>query len=197
MLGGTFDPVHLGHIMVAEEVRESLELTEIILVPAGQPLLKPARPITPAEHRLQMLRLAIADRSHFRVSAMEIERPGPSYTVDTIAVLRSQSGIEDEHFFILGWDILVQLPEWREPRRLIKMCCLVAVPRPHCQRPDLKALEASIPGISKRVVLLEKPLIDISASAIRERAARGLSLRHLVPSPVAEYIRQHKLYSTK
>lgn len=197
VLGGTFDPVHLGHIMIAEEARALLDLYEIILVPAGQPLLKPAHPITAAEHRFQMLRLAIADRPHFKVSAVEIERPGPSYTVDTIAELRGQLAGGDEVFFILGWDSLEQLPEWREPSRLIKMCCLVAVPRPGCNRPSLEALEASIPGISQRVVLLDKPQIDISASAIRKKAARGLSLSHLVPEPVGEYIRQHKLYSTK
>ncbi len=197
VLGGTFDPVHLGHIKIAEEARVSLGLSEIILVPAGQPLLKPAHPVTSAEHRLQMLSLAISDRPYFNVSAVEIERPGPSYTVDTIAELRGQFAGGEEIFFILGWDSLVQLPEWREPSRLISMCCLVAVPRPGCKRPGLEALEASIPGVSKRVILLDKPRIDISASAIRERAARGLSLRHLVPEPVAEYIRQHKLYSTK
>jgi nicotinate-nucleotide adenylyltransferase len=197
VLGGTFDPVHLGHIMVAEEARESLDLSEIILVPAGQPLLKPARAITPAEHRIQMLHLAIGDKPYFRVSAIEIERPGPSYTVDTLAELRGQSGRENELFLILGWDSLVQLPEWREPSRIISLCCLVAVPRPRCQRPDLEALEVSIPGISQRVVLLEKPWVDISATTIREKAAQGLSLSHLVPEPVAGYIREHKLYSTK
>jgi nicotinate-nucleotide adenylyltransferase len=197
VFGGTFDPVHLGHIMIAEEAGASLDLSEIIFVPAGQPPLKPAHPITSAEHRLQMLRLAIADRPHFRVSAVEIERPGPSYTVDTITELRGESGSEDELFFILGWDSLAQLAEWREPSRLVRMCCLVAVPRPGWQRPDLKALEARIPGISKRVVFLEEPHIDISASAIRELAARDLSLSRLVPDPVAEYIREHKLYSAQ
>lgn len=197
VLGGTFDPVHTGHLMMAEEARASLNLAEILLVPAGQPLLKLDYPVTPAEHRLQMLRLAIAGRPHFKVSTVEIERPGPSYTVGTIAELRVQYGSEDEIFFILGWDSLAQLPGWREPSRLIKMCCLVAVPRPGFQRPDLKALEDLIPGISERVMLLDKPQIDISASAIRELAAQGLPLRHLVPEPVEEYIRQHKLYSTR
>ncbi len=197
VLGGTFDPVHLGHLMVAEEARNSLGLSEIILVPAGQPPLKLSRPITPAEHRLQMLRLAIDDRPYLKVSAMEIERPGPSYTVDTIAELRRQHGSKDEIFFILGWDGLAQLPQWRDPSRLIEMCALVAVPRPGYQRPSPEALDASIPGISRRVVFLEKPQIDISASAIRAWAARGLSLRRLVSEPVAEYIKQQKLYSAK
>jgi nicotinate-nucleotide adenylyltransferase len=194
VLGGTFDPVHLGHIAMAEEVRASLELYEVILVPAGQPLLKPEHPITPAEHRLQMLCLAIADRPHFKVSAMELERPGPSYTVDTIAELRGQYSREDEIFFILGWDSLAQLADWREPSRIIKMCYLVAVPRPGFTRPNQEALEVSVPKISPRVVFLEKPWLDISASAIRELAERGLPIDHLVPKPVAEYIREHKLY---
>ena len=196
VLGGTFDPVHFGHLLVADEARVSLDLSEIILVPAGQPMLKPAHPITPAEHRLQMLRLAVADRPHFKVSAVEIERPGPSYTVDTIAELEGRYGRKDGIFFILGWDSLAQLPEWREPSRLIELCYLVAVPRPGYQKPSLEALESVIPGISQRVVFLEKPQIDISASAIRELAARGSSLRRLVPGPVAEYIREHKLYSS-
>ena len=196
VLGGTFDPVHLGHILVVEEARNSLDLSEIMLVPAGQPPLKPSKPIASAEHRLQMLRLAIADRPYCRVSAMEIERPGPSYTVDAIAGLRVQYDIGDEIYFVLGWDSLAQLPEWREPSRLIKMCYLVAVPRPGFQHPDLEAMETSIPGLSQRVVFLEKPQVDISASAIRELAAHGLPFRHLVPGPVAEYIIEHKLYST-
>jgi nicotinate-nucleotide adenylyltransferase len=195
VLGGTFDPVHLGHLMVAEEAKVSLNLSEIILVPAGQPLLKPVLTMTPAEHRLQMLRLAMADKPYFKVSTMEIERPGPSYTVDTLAELRSQYGAKDEIFFILGWGSLAQLPQWREPLRIITLCYLVAVPRPGYPHPNLEALEASIPGISQRVVFLEKPSIDISASDIRERAAQGLSINHLVPGPVVDYIKKHKLYS--
>ena len=197
VLGGTFDPVHKGHLMVAEEARTRLSLAEIILVPAGQPLLKSDnRAITSAEHRLQMLRLAIADELHFRLSTIEIERAGPSYTVDTIAGLRGKLGEGDELFFILGWDSLAQLPEWREPSRLIKTCYLVVVPRPGYPRPKLKALEVSIPGISQRVMFMDSPEIDISASAIRDRVVRGLSVRHLVPEPVNRYIKQHGLYVT-
>ena len=194
VLGGTFDPVHNGHLIVAEEVKTRLNLAEIIFVPAGQPWLKADRPISPAEHRLQMLRLAIVDKPYFKLSSIEIERTGPSYTVDTITELREQLGSEDELFFILGWDSLAELPQWREPSRLIKMCYLVAVPRPGYPRPKLKALEVIIRGLSQRVMLMKKPEIDISASAIRERVARGLSIRHLVPEPVNRYIKEHKLY---
>ncbi|MEE8619116.1 MAG: nicotinate-nucleotide adenylyltransferase [Dehalococcoidales bacterium] len=194
MLGGTFDPVHNGHLIVAEEVKTRLNLAEIIFVPAGQPWLKAERPISPAEHRLQMLRLAIADKPYFKLSTIEIERTGPSYTIDTVTELRDKLGSEDELFFILGWDSLAQLPQWREPSRLIKMCYLVAVPRPGYPRPKLKTLEVIIRGLSQRVMLMKKPEIDISASAIRERVARGLSIRHLVPEPVNRYIKEHKLY---
>ncbi len=194
VLGGTFDPVHNGHLVVAEEVKTRLNLVEIIFVPAGQPWLKAERPISPAEHRLQMLRLALADKSYFKLSTIEIERTGPSYTVDTITELRGQLGSEDELFFILGWDSLAELPQWREPSRLIKVCYLVAVPRPGYPRPKLKTLDVIIRGLSQRVMLMKKPEIDISASAIRERVARGLSVRHLVPEPVNRYIKEHKLY---
>jgi len=196
VLGGTFDPVHNGHLIVAEEVKTRLNLAEIIFVPAGQPWLKVDRPISPAEHRLQMLRLALADKSYFKRSTIEIERTGPSYTVDTITELRGQLGSEDELFFILGWDSLAELPQWREPSRLIKICYLVAVPRPGYPRPKLKTLEVIIRGLSQRVMLMKKPEIDISASAIRERVARGLSIRHLVPEPVNRYIKEHGLYLT-
>ena len=197
VLGGTFDPIHIGHLILAEEVRARLNLAEILFVPAGQPWLKVDSPISPAEHRMEMVRLAIAGKPCFKLAAMEVGRPGPSYTVDTIDELQAQLGIGDELFFILGWENLAQLPLWREPSRLITMCRLVVVPRPGYPRPDLKALEASIPGLSQRVILLDEPKVDISAFAIRNRVARGLSISHLVPEPVDEYIRQHKLYLMK
>ena len=196
VLGGTFDPVHNGHLIVAEEAITRLNLAEVIFVPAGQPWLKADIPISPAKHRLQMLRLALADKPQFKLSTMEIERPGPSYTVDTIAELRDKLGSEDELFFILGQDNLSQLPQWHDAPRLIQMCYLVAVPRPGLTRPNLKTLEASIPGVSQRVMLTDKPYIDVSASDIRDRVARGLSVRHLVPEPVNRYIKEHGLYVT-
>ena len=194
VLGGTFDPVHNGHLILAEEARSWLNLAEVLFVPAGQPWLKVDRPISPAEHRLEMLRLALADKPYFKLSAMEIERAGPSYSVDTITELREQLGSEDELFFLLGWDNLAELPQWWEPARLIEQCYLVAAPRPGYPRPNIKNLEASIPGISTRVMLMKKPEVDITASAIRERVAKGLSVRHLVPEPVNRYIKEHGLY---
>jgi nicotinate-nucleotide adenylyltransferase len=197
VLGGTFDPIHLGHLLVAEEARARLNLTQTLFMPAGQPWLKTNNVISPAEHRVEMIRLAIADKPYFKLSTMEIERPGPTYTVDTIAELKGQLGAGDALFFILGWDNLIQLSQWREPSRLIKMCCLVAIPRVGYPTPDLTSLEAAIPGLSQSAILLDKPRIDINASEIRQRVAQGLSIHHLVPEPVERYIKQHKLYVTQ
>jgi len=196
VMGGTFDPIHNGHLAVAEEVRSRLDLSMLLFVPAGQPWLKMDNPVSPAEYRVRMVRLAIADKPHLKLSTMEVERSGATYTVDTMAELQSQFGAENDLFFILGWDNLAELPQWKEPSRLITLCHLVAVPRPGYPRPDLKALEALIPGLSQRVILMDKPEMDISASEIRDRVAQGLSISHLVPGPVDEYIRQHKLYIT-
>ncbi len=195
VLGGTFDPVHRGHIMVAEAARDSLSLDRLLVVPAGQPPFKGDEPVTPAEHRLAMLRLAVAGMPGVEVSTIEMERPGPSYTVDTIAELSEQYGEDDEIYFVIGWDSLEQLPGWRETERILGMCKLAAVPRPGWEKPDVPALEEKLPGISQRVVLLDKPHVDISASAIRKMAADGKSIESLVPESVAEYIKEHKLYT--
>jgi nicotinate-nucleotide adenylyltransferase len=197
VIGGTFNPIHNGHLIVAEEVRVQLNLAEVLFVPAGQPWLKANSPITAAEHRIQMVRLAIAAEPCFKLSTMEVERDGPSYTVDTIAELEGQLGVGDKLFFILGWENLAEFPQWHEPSRIIKLCYLVAVPRPGYPAPDLKALEADIPGLSQSVILLDTPQIDISASAIRSRVAHGLSIAHHVPEPVERYIREHGLYITE
>ena len=194
VLGGTFDPVHNGHLIVAEEARVRLSLAEVIFVPAGQPWLKANKPVLAAAHRVQMVRLAIAGKSYFRLSAVEVERPGPSYTVDTITELQGQLGAGNELFFIIGPDALSQLPAWKEPARLIRICRLVAVPRPGCPLPDVDSLEKAVPGLSRRLILLDKPEVDIDATDIRSRAARGLPISHLVPEPVDEYIKENKLY---
>ncbi|MBA7681400.1 Nicotinate-nucleotide adenylyltransferase [subsurface metagenome] len=195
VLGGTFDPIHMGHLIIAEETRARLDLAEVLFVPAGQPWLKANNSISPAGHRVQMVRLAIADEPSFKLSTIEIERAGPSYTVDTIAQFKSQIGTGDKLFFILGWDNLMQLPQWREPSRLIQMCSLVAVPRVGYPSPDLNTLKVAIPGLSQSVILLGTPQIEISSSEIRSRVARGLSIHHLVPEPVERYIREHNLYT--
>jgi len=197
VLGGTFDPIHYGHLIIAEVAKARLDLAEIIFVPAGLPWLRTNIQLTAAEHRVQMVRLAIGNKPYFKLSTVEVERAGPSYTVETIAELKGQLGAGDELFFILGWDCLAELPKWREPERLIKLCHLAAVPRVDHPKPDLKSLEAAIPGLAQRVILLDIPLVDISASEIRQRVAQGLSIGHLVPEPVERYIREQGLYTTR
>ena len=197
VLGGTFDPVHLGHLRVAEAVTEKLGLSEILFVPAGQPWWKAGDTVSPAADRVAMLRLALAGKGRFRLSIMEVEGPGPTYTVNTMTELRERLGPAAELFFILGWDNLGQLPRWREPSRLIALCRLVAVPRVDFPPPDLDALEAAIPGISRALLLLEEPRIDINASMVRQRVAKGLSIRGLVPRAVERYIKEHGLYRSE
>jgi nicotinate-nucleotide adenylyltransferase len=194
LLGGTFDPVHLGHIEMAEEARKSLDLAEVIFVPAGQPVGKLGGNVTPATQRVEMLRLALIGKSHFKISHMEIERPGPSYTVATLHAIKQRYGGKADIYFILGYDSLAQLPGWREPARIIELCHLVAVPRPGYPRPDVKTLEKRLPGISHNLVFLDKPNLDISATIIREKVLRHEAIDRLVPGLVAEYIKKHRLY---
>ena len=195
-LGGTFDPIHSGHLIVAEVVSERLAPAEVIFVPAGQPWLKSQRPISPAEDRVEMVRLAIRGKRHYRLSTAEIERRGPTYTVDTIRELKSRISPQDELYFILGWDNLLDLPRWHNPDELISLCKLIAVPRIGFHVPDEATLEKLIPGLSRRVIMMDKPEIDISASVIRERVRRGLSISHLVPPAVGKYIKEKGLYKT-
>jgi nicotinate-nucleotide adenylyltransferase len=197
VLGGTFDPIHIGHIKVAEEAIARLDLPRILFIPAGQPWLKlnNANAVSPVPHRLEMVRLGIAGNPRFKLSTMEIERPGPTYSVDTVAQLHSRLGEGDEIFFILGWDNLMQLPQWHQPQRLIEMCRLVAVPRVDFPLPDLPTLERELPGISQRVILFDRPRIDINASEIRRRAAEGKSISEFVPEAVERYIKEHGLYA--
>jgi nicotinate-nucleotide adenylyltransferase len=194
VLGGTFDPVHLGHVAMAEEARKKLGLAGVIVVPAGQPVAKPGGRVTSARQRIGMLRRALTGKPDIKISRMEVERPGPSYTVDTIDAIRKRYGGRADIYFILGWDSLAQLPGWREPERIMAMCRLVAVPRPGYPRPDLAVLEKRIPGVSRKVTFLDRPHLDISGTMIRERVGRGESVDRLVPAPVADYIKKHRLY---
>jgi nicotinate-nucleotide adenylyltransferase len=197
VLGGTFDPVHTGHIELAEAVIYQLGLAYVLFVPAGNPYFKTERSISPAAQRLEMVRLAIKGSPNLKISTMEIERPGPSYTVDTIAELKATLAPEDEIYFLLGWDILPELPKWREPARLIKLCRIIAIPRIGYRVPNLTPLEKEIPGITERTIILGEPIINISATIIRERVAGGQSIRHMVPPSVERYIKENGLYRPK
>lgn len=195
MFGGTFDPVHLGHLIVAEESRVRLGLERVLFVPAGMPWMKALRrDVTPAAHRVAMVRLAIASNPHFELSTIDVERPGSSYSVETVGRLRQSLGPGAEIYFILGCDSLNQVDRWKEPGRLISMCHMVAAPRPGCRPPDLERLEKLFPGVTERTVLLEMDPIGISSSEIRRRVAEGGSIRYLVPPEVEAYIRAEGLY---
>jgi nicotinate-nucleotide adenylyltransferase len=193
VLGGTFDPIHSGHLIIAEKARLKFKLARILFVPAGQPWLKTGRKITAAANRVEMVKLAIAANPHFELSTVEIDRPGPSLSVETVTILQ-QLGGGARLFFLVGWDSLAELPQWKEPDRLIQLCKLVAVTRPGFSRPDLKAMESLVPGVTQHVVWLDIPPVDISSTDIRNRVAQGLSIHGLVPEAVESYIKEHELY---
>lgn len=192
IMGGCFDPIHLGHLIVAEEVRVKLKLDRILFVPtAYQPLKE--RHLSSPHHRLRMLELALADNEFFDLSRVEIDRPGPSYTVETLRLLQVQYP-EAEFYFILGWDALNTFHRWKEPKEIIALAFLVAVPRYGSPQPLVEELERAVPGIASRLFLLEKPVIDISSAEIRRRVKEGLSIRYLVPPSVERYVQEQGLY---
>ena len=194
MLGGTFDPVHLGHLIIAEEARTRLSLEKVLFVPAGRPWFKDGNDVTDTADRLEMLRLALEGNPQFSIDTQELERPGATYTVDTIAQLREQMGPEAEIFFIIGLDALAELNRWKDPERLARMCFFAAMRRPEFTELDVASLVKTVPGVSGRVHLLENIQVDISSSDIRCRIQEGLPIRYLVPRKVDEYIRGKGLY---
>lgn len=193
ILGGTFDPIHHGHLGIAEEAREALGLERVLLVPASSPPHKPGRPVTDAAHRLAMVELAIAGNPAFAVSRIEVERGGASYSVDTLEALRSE-GVE-QPWFILSAEALAGFPAWREPDRILSLCRLAVVPRGGYDPLDRAWVAERFPGREDRVTFLPGPLLPISGSVVRRRAAVGRSVRYLVPDAVARYIADHHLYS--
>ena len=192
IFGGTFDPIHYGHLVAAEEARAVLALERVLIVPAGQPPHKTKRPITAVEHRLVMAQLAIASNPHFELSRVDLERPGPHYSVDMVTRLRRQLGPGDI-YFIVGMDSLMELPTWHEPERLMGLCYIVGVNRPGYHY-DLGPLEKAVPGISGHIMILEAPQLEISSHELHDRVRRGLPIKYQVPEAVEEYIQRHKLY---
>lgn len=193
VIGGTFDPIHYGHLAAAEEARVRMNLERVLFVVAGVPPHKLDEEVTPVEHRLAIVSLAIASNPHFEISRVDVDRPGPSYTVDTISILRKQWGQETEVYFIMGLDSLVELPTWHHPQRLIQLCRLLAVKRPGFET-DMAELEASVPGISSRVEIIDMPEVDISSSDLQQRVRDGLPIKYQVPEEVERYIMEHGLY---
>ena len=194
VLGGTFDPVHLGHLLIAEEARVSLGLDDVLFIPAGQPYFKTGQPVSEACHLLAMVELAVASNPHFTASDIEIGRPGPTYTVDTLTELRKRLGGGHELLLIVGMDSLADLERWRRPEDILALSVVVGLARPGADVPDERTLERIRSQAPGRLQLLDEPLVGISASDIRRRVAEGLSIRYAVPEPVEEYIYRHRLY---
>lgn len=196
LMGGTFDPIHLGHLVTAEQARADLGLAEVIFIPAGAPWQK-SRDVTPAEDRYLMTVLATAANPAFSVSRMEIDAEGPTYTVQTLRRLRemlSEGGVThtaDELFFITGADAILNILTWKDARECLELATFVAATRPGH---DLSALEAE--GFRDAVVQLDVPALAISSTDVRERFAAGRAVRYLIPREVEEYVRKHGLYGT-
>jgi nicotinate-nucleotide adenylyltransferase len=193
ILGGTFDPIHIGHLILAEEAWYRLGLDQVLLAPAADPPHKRERGKSPAEQRVRMVELAIADNPHLALSRIDVDRPGPHYTLDMVRLLLEQYGPGAELYFLMGLDSLVDLPTWHRPLELMQQCHLVAFSRPDAVF-DWNALEAALPGVRLRVILLPMPLLQISGSDLRERARQGRPLRYQVLPDVEQYIQQHQMY---
>jgi nicotinate-nucleotide adenylyltransferase len=193
VMGGTFDPIHVGHLAIAEEARDALALDRILFVPAGVPPHKPPAGVTGVEHRVAMVELAIADNPAFELSRIEVDRPGPSYTVDTVEALASGAG-GAPLTVILSAETFAELPTWHEPGRLFAAARVAVVPREGYPAPDPAWLSATFPGREERVSYLEGPRLGLSSTAIRARVAAGRSIRYLVPPAVEAYIAANHLY---
>jgi nicotinate-nucleotide adenylyltransferase len=193
VLGGTFDPVHVAHLALAEQVRDALDLRAVLFVPAARPVHKPAAGVSPVEHRLRMVELAIADNPAFQISRIEIDRPSPSYSVDTIEQLVAERPA-DSFVFIVSAEAVRELLGWRRPQRLLELCEVAVVPRLGVTTPDRRWLNDKFPGQAERFIFIDGSHLGHSSSEIRARVAAGRTIRYLVPSQVEAYIREHALY---
>ena len=193
LFGGTFDPPHLGHLILASEAHSQLELTRLLWTLTPEPPHKQDQPITSIEHRLAMVNLAIADNPSFELSRLELDRPGPHYTLDTVRILTEQYP-DAEIVPIIGGDSLHDLPTWHRPKELLYACHWVGVMRRPGEETDIQALERELPGISSKVHYVDAPLLEIASREIRSRIADGRPFRYYLPEPVYEYIEQHHLY---
>jgi nicotinate-nucleotide adenylyltransferase len=198
ILGGTFDPVHVGHLAIAEEAREALGMERVLFVPAAAPPHKPDRRLAPVAARVAMVAAAIAGNPAFTLSTVEVDRPGPSFAVDTVAILAAAAraeGRDPDLWWILSSEAFAAIGTWREPGRLIAACRMAVVPRAGAPRPTAAWIEACLPGSGDRVAVVDGPELGVSSSLIRERLAAGRSVRYLVPDAVRAYIDDRRLYA--
>ena len=187
VMGGTFDPIHLGHLVAASEVAHRFLLDRVVFVPTGEPWQKSHRRVTPSEDRYLMTVIATAADPRFSVSRVDVDREGPTYTVDTLRDIRAELGSEHEYYFITGADALAEILSWREPDEVLRLAHLVGVTRPEHVLSD--------PGLAPgRVTLLEIPALAISSSDIRQRVSRGEPIRYLVTPGVEAYVAKVRLY---
>ena len=188
VFGGTFDPIHLAHLVLAEQAREQLRLDRILFVPASTPPHKIGRTLSPPKVRLEMVELAVAGHPQFAASDLEIRRSGPSYTVDTVRSVHEKHP-SAEIFLLLGGDSLLDFPTWREPREILEMATLGVMMREGSPRPPM--LEADL---SSRLVFVDAPLLPISGTDLRRRVSEHRSIRYLVPASVEAFINEEGLY---
>lgn len=192
IFGGTFDPIHIGHLVIATELRHALDLDQVLFVPSGHPPHKADQTISPDADRLAMLQLAIADNPAFAISRLDLDRPGPSYTADLLALLHEQYP-EAHLIFLMGEDSVRDLPAWRQPERIVTLAELGVASRPNIET-NLEAIFRRIPAARGRITIVPTTLIDISASELRRRVRDGAPIRYLVPAAVESYIMTTVLY---
>ncbi|HEX6654934.1 MAG TPA: nicotinate-nucleotide adenylyltransferase [Candidatus Limnocylindria bacterium] len=193
ILGGTFDPPHVGHLWLATLAADSLGLRRVLFLPAARPPHKRRRGMSSITERLLMTRLSIAGNPRFELSTLEVGRPGPSYTVDSVEELRRTHG-DAQLFLLMAADSLAHIDEWREPDRLLSLIEWAVAPRPGSTLPDGAALRERFGKAARRIHLLEGPSLDVSATEIRSRVAAGKAIRYLVPQAVEELILEKGLY---
>jgi nicotinate-nucleotide adenylyltransferase len=197
ILGGTFDPVHIGHLIVAEEARYQLGLAKIIFLPAGKPYFKKDRLVSETGHRLEMIKRGIKDNPLFEVSDLELVRTGPTYSVDSIVALKKELGDGAELYFLIGLDALADIHKWKYPAELIGMCQIVGLTRPGYADLDWSEIEKKIAGASQKIKVIEVSQIGVSSSDIRMMVQNGISVRYLVPDAVVRYIEEKGLYKSQ
>lgn len=193
IFGGTFDPVHVGHLIIAEIMRVHLGVDQVIFLPAGRPPHKPDQVLSSDADRLAMLQLALADAPEFVLSTIDIERPGASYTADTLRILGEQAGPTYELYFLMGQDSLRDFPTWHRPDLIAQRARLVVALRPGVAV-SVDQVEHLVPEARGRIQIVPVPLIDISSRELRVSIRSGGPYRYQVPTPVADYIREKRLY---
>ncbi len=193
VFGGSFDPPHYGHLALAETARVQLRLDRVLFVPAGQPPHKRDQALSAPEARAELVQAAIGDNSDFALSRVDLDRPGPHYTVDMLAQLCPQFPDAAAWFLLIGEDSLYDLPTWFHPEAILQRVTLAVMPR-RGKIADVEALAARLPALKERLTWLDAPPLDVSATELRRRVQAGLPLRYLVPPAVEDYIRRHRLY---